>query len=190
MASQTELYNLALQKLGVRAISSTGEDSPAARACNRCYELLRKAELRAHPWNFNIERVQLAASVTEPEFGRDNFFPLPADFLNIRPQDPFYNTEDTDYQIEGRNIVSDLSDPIDLRYGKDVTDVSVMDPCFVEALACRMAVQMATELTDSNVKKSDLKEDYRLAVMEARRANAFENRPQDTAPDRWETIRD
>lgn len=189
MASRTDIFNRALQKLGVSSIASHSENSAPARACNRSYEIARRAELRSHPWNFNIERVSIAADATPPAFGKDNRFPLPANFLNLRPADPFYNTEDIDYQIEGRYIMSDFSSPLEIRYGSDVTEESVMDPCFVEALACRMAVDMCAELTESNVKKQDLKEDYLNAIREARRANAFENRPQDSAPDFWETVR-
>ena len=189
LATQTEIYNLALQKLGVKTISSPSEDSTAARACNACYNLLRKSELRAHPWNFNVKRVELAASSTEPLFGRAATYPLPSDFLNIRAEDPMNNTGFVDYQVEGREIVSDFGGPLQIRYGADVTDTSLMDSTFVELLACRMAVQMAVVLTDSNMKKSDLKDDYKNALMLARRSNALENRPTDSAPDWWETVR-
>ena len=61
MASEVDIANRALQKLGAESIVSLTQDSENARACNLCYEPIRDAELRAHPWNFAIKRASLAA---------------------------------------------------------------------------------------------------------------------------------
>lgn len=189
MASQTDIYNRALQKLGVRTVISPTEDSPRASACNRSYPIARRSLLQAHNWNCAIKRVHLAADATAPIFGRGNYFPLPVDFLRLLNLDPSENSEEFDYQIEGRAIVSDLADPLPLRYVADISDVNQMDPLFINALCAMMALDMVTELTESNVKKSDLKDDFKSAIVEARRANAIQNRPAEPAADFWETVR-
>ena len=57
MASEVDICNRALSKLGAARITSLTEDSVNARACNAMYESVRDAELRAHPWNFAMKRV-------------------------------------------------------------------------------------------------------------------------------------
>ncbi len=189
MASQTDIYNRALQKLGVRTVASPSEDSPRASACNRSYTIARRALLQSHNWNCAIKRANLAADATAPIFGRTNYFPLPADFIRMLNLDPIQNVESFDYQIEGRSIVSDEGGPLPLRYVADISDTNQMDPLFINALCCLMAVDMVTELTESNVKKTDLKEDFKAAISEAKKANAIQNRPAEAAADFWETVR-
>lgn len=189
MASSTEICNRALQKLGAARITELTQDTVSARACNVCYEILRDAELRAHPWNFSVKRAELAASATEPEWGRANEFPLPSDFLRLLPDYPEDNRNTKDWQIEGQSILSDDDDPIYIRYVYRVTDVSIMDPLFREALSCRIAIELCESLTQSNTKKDGLRADYERSIREARRANAFENVPAIPAEDSWITAR-
>lgn len=59
------------------------------------------------------------------------------------------------------------------------------DALFVEALACRLAVELAEEITQSNTKKADAAQQYRAALAEARRANAIERAYQIPATDDW-----
>lgn len=185
--SETLICNRALQKLGAARITSRTENSSEARACNTVYELLRDAELRAHPWNFAGKRVQLAAESTVPSFGKAYQYPLPTDFLKLREDDvPTYSR---DWIIEGKKILTDEGGPLNVRYTKTVTDVTEMDPLFIEALACKMAIEMCEELTQSNSKKESAKDDYKIAIKEARRANAFDRIAQASPEDEWITVR-
>lgn len=187
--SVVAICNRALQKLGAKRITAITENSTNARACNACYETLRDAELRAHPWNFSIQRTQLAADSTAPTFGRDNAFTLPADFLKLQPPDPELNSLRRDWQIESGKIITNDSAPLDFRYVARITDPAQFDPLFVEALAAKMSAEMAEEITQSNTKKADCKDDYKRAIAEARRANAFDRVPQVSADDDWITAR-
>lgn len=187
MASETSISNRALQKLGAARITSLSESSSEARACNAVYEILRDAELRAHPWNFATARAQLSADSIPPAFGKANSFNLPVDCLKVREDD--VNTLNKDWLIEGRKILTDEGGPLNLRYTKKVEDVSLMDPLFQEVLSCRMAIEMCEELTQSNSKKESLKDDYKNAVREARRSNAIERIAQQPPEDEWVTVR-
>ena len=86
--SEVEICNRALQKIGAKRITSLTQDAPNARACNVAYFVLRDMELRNHPWNFSIKRAELAADATPPDWGRQNSFTLPSDFLCLRPDYP------------------------------------------------------------------------------------------------------
>lgn len=187
MASETSIANRALQKLGASRINNLSENSVNGRACNACYATLRDAELRAHPWSFAIKRIELSADAVPPEFGKSNSYTLPSDCLFVRESD--YNSVHKDWLIEGRKILTDESAPLPLRYNKKVEDVNEMDPLFHEVLACKMALEMCEEITQSNSKKSELKDDYRLAVNAAKKANAIERISQQPPEDEWVTVR-
>lgn len=187
MASETSISNRALQKLGAARITSLSENSSEARSCNAVYEILRDAELRAHPWNFASKRISIAADAVTPDFGKANSFQLPTDCLKVLEDD--VNSLNKDWLIEGRKILTDEGGPLYLRYTRRVTEVSEMDPLFMEALSCRMAVEMCEELTQSNSKKESLKDDYKNAIREARRSNAIERIAQQPPEDEWVTVR-
>lgn len=189
MASTVEICNRALQKLGANTVISLTDNSVNARACNLAFEPCKKAELRSHTWNFAIKRAQLSAEVPAPIFGKQNQFPVPNDFLRLLPPDPLDNLNDLDWQIEGRKILTDFSAPLEIRYIYDVTDPNEMDAIFREALSTRIALEICEQLTQSNTKKADLKDDYKQIIQTARRTNAIENIAAEPPEDVWITTR-
>jgi len=190
MASVVEICNRALQKLGAKRITTLTEDSVSSRACNAVYNSIRLAELRSHPWSCAIKRASLAASTTEPEFNKGYAYPLPSDFVRLIENDNGYNYNDNDWQIEGTQIITDDSAPLYIRYIYDLSDPAVMDAMLREVISCRMAIELCEELTQSNTKKTELKDDYRLLVREARKVNAISGKPPTESPDDvWITVR-
>jgi hypothetical protein len=189
-SSDVDICNLALQRLGAKPISSLSQDSTAARACSRAYEHSRDSELRAHPWSFARARASLAAESTDPIFGFAKQYPLPSDYLRILPNDAAnVNSNQDDWQIEGRKILTDDSSPIQLVYLKQVTDTNEFDALFVELLASRIAVEIAEKVTQSNTKKDNAEKRYEAIKSEARKVNAFERPPQVPVDDTWLTAR-
>lgn len=181
MASEVSICNLALQKLGESRISSLSDDSKAARECNASYEHVRDMELSAHDWNFARARTSLAADATAPAFGYDYSYTLPADYLQIRPD----NSSDLDWQIEGQSILTNWGAPLEIVYTRRVEDPNVFHPLFIEALACRMAIHLCERMTQSNTKLGNLDGQYSVAIREARKANAFAKISQDLPEDGW-----
>lgn len=190
MATKVEICNRALQHLGAKSITSLTEDSRNARSMNLAYEPIKLAELRKHPWSFAIKRVQLAASATAPTFSRSTSFPLPSDYIRILNPDPEYNFNDLDWQIEGRNIITNDQAPLDLRYVYDVTDPNEMDVLFREVLAVKLAEATCEEITQSNQKKESLMVMYRDLIADAKRVNAIERVALEMPEDIWITTRD
>lgn len=190
MASVVGICNRGLQKLGANRISSlTDENSKNARACNACYEDLRDAELRAHSWNFAIDRVSLAADSEAPTFGRTNAFQLPSDFLKLLEPYPEYNYNSIEWQVEGGKIYTDDTAPLNIRYIKKITNPDLMDPLFREALATKIAFELCEEITQSNTKKEALRQDYKMAISVARKANAIERVALILPEDEWLSAR-
>jgi len=192
--SDVSICNLALQKLGASRIVSLTEDSPNARACNACYEAMRDLELRKHRWSFAITRVALAADATAPVFGPAYQYTLPAGFLRLLEPDPEANYNTLDWTIESgsngsRKLLTNFTAPVQIRYIRRVTDPTEFDSAFVEVLACRIAIQTCEAITQSNSKKEDVKEQYRDAAREARRANAIEAVSGELPVDTWDSAR-
>ncbi len=187
MASAVSVCNRALQKLGADRITSLTEDTPVARECNACYEPLLEAELRAHPWNFAVKRAMLAADSDAPPFGYSLQYTLPVDFLRLLHNEEY--GADLDYKIEGDKILCDMPSPLNIRYIARVNDHNLFDALFAEAFATRMAFEMAEKITQSNAKGSQLREDYKQAIREARKANAFERVSIEFPASSWERAR-
>ena len=189
MASTVEICNRALQKLGAKRIVSLSDDSVNARACNAAFESIKLAELRNNTWNFSISRAQLAADVIAPSFGPAYSYTLPSDFLRLLPPDPESNSERLDWSIEGKKIFTNDSAPLEIRYVANVTDPNQMDAAFREALSCKLAYELCEELTQSNTKKADLREDYKKAIQDAGLTSAIEKPSVLPPEDVWITVR-
>jgi len=190
MASEVQICNRALQKLGAGRITALTEDSPNARNCNVAYEDLRDRELRAHPWSFSIKRKSVAKDSDSPAYTYDNQFTMPSDCIRLLAPDPELNFNDLDWHIEGRQILTDSGSPLKIRYIARITDPNVMDPLFREALASRIAYELCEPITQSNTKRQLAWEDYKNAIEEARKVNSIE-KPVSAEPptDEWITVR-
>lgn len=192
------IINRGLQLLGSPAISSIQENSRGARAMNRAYDSVKLSELRKHVWNFSIKRASLPANATPPIFGMGNYFDLPGDFLMLAGGDQNYAISPvetsgapaiTDWQIEGNQIASNQTGPLQIRYvSADITE-SLFDVSFAEALSAALAGNTCEEITQSNTKIQVIGNIYADAIKQAKRRNAFENRPAMSPVDTWITSR-
>jgi hypothetical protein len=185
----TDIWNRALGKLGDGRVQSVSDQSPKARACQSCYDILRMNELAMNPWNFAIQRFNLAASATAPLFGSYVAYPLPTGWLRVLPPDPDSNVQSRDWVIEGNNLMTVYTAPVQARIVMDIADTSLFHPMFAEALAARMAWEMCEQLTQSNTKKADLQAGYKFAINEAKKQNAIQKIPQAPVEDSWITAR-
>lgn len=194
MASVIQVANRALTKLGSARITSIDDDVKAARSIKSCFEDLRDDELRAHRWSFSMKRTSLAALVAAPAYGFEHQYALPADFLRIdmvndeypaTQMDNYIGREDPDWVLEGGLLLTNMGAPLKLRYGARIEDPNAWDPNFREALASRIAMELAEDLTQSNEKKNFAAQDYKRAISQAIRTNAIERLPVMPPDDQW-----
>lgn len=194
MASQIQIVNSALIKLGASPTLTIDDSNKRARAMKAMWELSRDGLLRSYRWSFAMKRVTLASLADEPDFGFDKQFQLPADFLRLDYVSEFFvglsmsdirNSDESDYSIEGTKLLCDLADPLPIRYVSRVSDTSLLDACFVDALACRLAYDTCEEITQSSTKKVSILQDFDIAIRNAVRVNAIEKPPQPVADDSW-----
>lgn len=194
MASVIQVANRALTKLGSARITSIDDDVKAARSVKSCFEDLRDDELRAHRWQFAMKRTTLAALSTAPAFGYEYQYQVPSDFLRLDMvddrfpsvvMDNYIGTEALDWILEGNLILTDIEAPLKLRYIAQITDPNAWDASFREALACRLAAELAEDLTQSNQKRQLAWQEYKEAISKAVRTNAIEKIPVTPPDEAW-----
>lgn len=194
MASQVEIANRALTKLGAARIISFGDDNKQARAVASMFDIVRDAELRAHLWSFSVKRTSLAALESTPNWGYDYEYQLPSDYLRLLQVNDVYpgpsledyrNSSVAEYVVEGRKILTNLSAPLKIRYCSRVEGTTQWDATFVEAFACRLASEMCEDLTQSNTKRELANAEYKQAIIAAIKADGIEQPPQDLPDDGW-----
>lgn len=194
MASVIQIANRALTKLGAARIISLGDDNKQSRAVLSCFDDLRDDELRSHRWSFAMRRTSLAADSEAPAFGFTYAYTLPADFLRLDlvndefpavVMDNYIGVETNDYTIEGNKILANMAAPLKLRYIARIEDPNQMDVNFREALSCRIAAELAEDLTQSNQKRELAWNEYKQAVSRAVRTNAIEKPPMMQGDNQW-----
>lgn len=198
MTSRTDILKRACIKLGVARPSDYNEESEPARVARDVWPTLAKSELRKHAWSFAISATSLGR-IADPTAGQfDAAFNVPTDLLRIVQFNDGWGVNglglvsdgsSLPYSIEGRTLYAN-DETARVRYIADLsTDTSKWDATFTEAFICALAIEMAPTLTKDKQKVRDLKQDYRQAINDARRANAIETPPQEVQDGSWTVAR-
>lgn len=199
MASDIDICNLALAKLGSAPIASLGDNNPKAALLNRTYGMLRDKLQRVYLWNFNLRYAELAADTTAPLFEYDFAYPLPSDCLRLRLADVSNHSSkavgmpaasmgdwnfnrNQNYRIAGNFIYTDVAAPLRIQYSARVTDPTQFDVAFNECFASYLAWQLCEQILGSSQKQQMLGQGFQLSLREARMTNAIEL-PPETIPD-------
>lgn len=190
MASQTDICNQALTKIGADRILAITDDTKAASTLNAIWAIKRDAELAAQPWTFAIRRALLPASTTPPVFGWKYAYPLPIDYLAMVEvgEDYAFYTGNTGplFALEDGAVLTDQGSPLAVRYIARVTNAGLYPALFAEALACRLAAELCESMTQSAPKREAAWAEHKKAIREARRVNAIEQPPRKIPPGSWE----
>jgi len=172
MASDIDIVNGALARLGEQAILSLADPSPPGRLASRTYNDIRDALLREFPWNFATKRASLAADTAAPLWGFARSFTLPSDNLRLIDVN---NTSDQEWNNEGGKIVTDMTAPLEIRYIA-LVPVDSMDSTFREALSARLAMEWAEPLAQTSTVVSQMSSFYVNKLQVARAADGQEDR--------------
>lgn len=184
MTAEVDIAIRALQKLGAESITSLDDNSKSAREMKTAFPFVRDAELRKHPWTFAKKRVVLAPLSSAPAFGFTYAYQLPSDYIRIVKQ-----IDDSDYEIEGNELLTDQGTKWNLIYIRRVEDVNDMDPMFREALACALAMELAESFTQSNSKKEYARRSYIETINSARKNNSIMRQAKKIPTSSWVTAR-
>lgn len=161
--TDVDICNKAITKVNGNRITALGQDSKEGRLCALLYEQERDALLEEHPWNFAIGRQQLAQLSTAPAFEFDYAYSLPADAIR-----PLYMYDSTDrFKIESGNLLTD-ENPVKLVYIKQVTDTSKFSPLFIDALATKLAAELAKAIPNDSKLAERLLSELQLKLKSAK----------------------
>tara|TARA_R100000458_G_C8256465_1_gene232535 strand:- start:974 stop:1603 length:630 start_codon:yes stop_codon:yes gene_type:complete len=175
---KTGIANLALSNLGEARIQSLTEDSARARACSARIDNVIETVLRMHVWNSALERSKLISAET-PVFGWNYSFQLPADCIRVVEVDPV-----SKYQVEKKNILSNET-TLYLLYVANPTDINNLDSLLAEAIAMKLAVEVAESLTSKAGLKQEMLQRFIVSLQEARSANSKDRTPEHRERSSW-----
>lgn len=177
--SETSVANIAMQRLGERAIMDIGnQNDKASNELRRGFPLVRQSLLRDYRFQFSEDVVALSKLTVAPITRWSFAYQLPSDFLRAIAINDDREEWQADFEIgsEGRLFADD--DGVNLRYIKDVPTVTRWDSLFVEAMALKLAVQVCKVITGSDERVSALTNTFLgLALPAAKAADAREGRP-------------
>ncbi len=183
-ASDIDIINRALAKMGDQRITSRGDNVNRARIMDGLYDGMRDELLRECPWNFAINRVSLAATPTAPVYGWATAFDVPADLLYM------VSTESNSaYRLEGNQILSNQENSLKITYVRRVTDPTEFDTGFAETLASKLAYEGASNITADNALQDRLFNAYNLTLIRSKKTDGQEDDPREYATDDWELAR-
>jgi hypothetical protein len=144
MPSPVTICSGALLKLGDQPITSLADDSTRALIVSALYPDVRRAVIRAHPWNATTKRFGPMAPLAEaPAFGYECQFQLPDDCIRVFDTDL---GKDYPFKVEGRKLLID-SNVVSILYAFDEEDPSQWDSLLVEAVTARLAAEAAIPVT-------------------------------------------
>ena len=178
--SETGIANSALAKIGGARIISLNDSTREALLMKEQYDKIRQQLLRAHPWNFAIVRMNLAALVTTPAFKYSKQYRVPSDCLRVLD----IHVNGFEWEKEGDLIVTDSPD-LGIRYVKDVTEVARFDACFAECLAIKLAADVCYAITQSTTLKTLLDEEFKKTIQESRSFDGQEGGPKRRYANEW-----
>jgi hypothetical protein len=192
MASQIQIVNMALHQLGAVRITSMTDDSDEARVATDIWDICRDSVLVDHNWNFATRRATLAELSTTPDFGYDHQFILPTDCLRVLGMPGADSIAEYKYRVETvlvgaqqyRVLLTDET-ACEIEYIARITDTTLFHPKFVDALAARLAADMAMKITESRNKEKLAWEKYKMTLVDARSVDAMEGTPEVIEAEEW-----
>jgi hypothetical protein len=143
IASQVQIINLALGRLGANEITSLVENTTEQRLAVNAWDIARRACLRDHTWNFATTDVELNKIEGYTSFEYSHAYQLPSN--NIRLLQVYGNPV---YKVQGRKVLTNQP-TCKIKYIADATDTSEWDASFTDLVAQRLAADMAFALTKS-----------------------------------------
>jgi hypothetical protein len=183
--STVSICNRALDLLGADPITSLEDGSKAANLCQRNFAPSADSVLRLYPWNAALRRARLPALSEAPAWGYLYQYqlpqgPEPAFCLRLLEID-----NGSDYRVEGRRILADYAAPLDILYIGRVTDTAAFDPLLAEAVAAKLAVHLAGNLTESGSRIEATRSYLRDVLAQAKAIDAQEGGATSLVVDAW-----
>lgn len=169
MTSIVQICNIALSNIGEQRITALTDNTERARLCNLRYDDVRDSVLRSHPFKCAVKRTLLALSADAPEWGYAKKYLLPSDCLRVLDIENYIDS----YEIEGRYVITDAT-KINLKYIYRVDDPNEFDSLTVQAIAMKLASELAEAITGRADVRDRMLAKYLQTMQEARGVDSME----------------
>jgi len=180
MVSEVSICNQALGWLGANLITSFNDQTKESNICEANYAPIRDTVLEETSWSFAIKRVELA-KLANAQIGFGNAFQLPDDLITVirAYKDERMSDRDVlDYVVEDGKILTD-NGAVFLKYVFKQTDTARFSPNFAQALAYRIAADLAVPLTTSAALQKQYLGLYQLRLIDASATDGQQSRNQE-----------
>lgn len=184
--TKVQIANMALRMMGASRIESLTENEPQAQAINDVYELSRKELLRALPWRFAINYVELANTGNTPILHWSQEYQLPQDVIKVLClNDPKANWP---FEIVGDKLLCDDS-TAKIKYIQNIEDTSKFDVSFAQAFASLLASKTAKTITGQATVQREMYQRHLDDLANARTYSAQETYADDMYAEDFITVR-
>jgi hypothetical protein len=181
--TKLEVINIALIHAGASPLETLDRiPEKSHRTALVQFDLSRKELLRLHHWNFALTRAEIPALPDAPVFGPGRLYPLPGDFLRLAS---IYDSFETDFRLEGGNILTERGDPLPILYVADVPDPARWDILFASAVGVHIASKIAFAVTQSTDLGLTLDALFEKSFSRAKWADSTENSRLKIHAERW-----
>lgn len=171
MSSAIDIANSALVTLGESPISSFEDSTNTATVVSVKWDIIRRSTLALHTWNFALKRSYLARTEASPEYKYAYKYGVPSDCLRVVEV-----YLDQDYKRERRAIYTN-NEECQIKYIADITTPEEWDPLFVEAVAAKLAVELAYTIPRASGLIQTMEELYQRRLAAARHVDTSEDIP-------------
>lgn len=182
--SDVGICNSGVVKVGGETISSFTDGTRTSNLLQAQYPILRDEVMRAAAWRFALTQRTLGVpNATAPLFDYMAAYDIPNDILRV------WKVATPDWTEIGNQILCNKTDGIDCLCVFQNTDPTSWDAQFAEALAWRVAQEVAMALVQSAPLAKSMGDNYEKAVATARSANAIIGTPDRLIADTWSNAR-
>lgn len=171
MISEVSICNQAMSWLGANEITSLDDPSKEAEYCRNNYPFLRDAVLEERMWTFATDRA-ISTVADRDAWGVQYQHPLPLEWLAVyRVYCTPGNTPDQGWPAKGWRREGDFilaQESTIYMWGlKRIVDTGKFTQLFVQALAARMASDLAIPITENRQLQADMWGLYQNKLREA-----------------------
>ena len=183
--SDVSVCNSALLKVGALPISSLSDNTRASNICQAQYPILRDEVMRSSPWRFALQQLSLQTpNATSPIYGYTSAYDIPSNVLRI-----WQVRGNQNWTEQGNQIFISKSDGIECLAIVQNTDPTSWDAQFAEALAWRVAQEIAYAMVQSAPLAQEMAKGYEKSLALARSTNAIIGTPERLMIDTWSAAR-
>ena len=173
---EIDICNQSLGWLGANLITSFDDMSKESNLCQANYSYLRDAVLEDSIWSFATKRAELPL-LDEDVLGYGSSFQLPEDCIRVDKvyrDSKFLDNTTVDYIIEDRKVLSNLNACF-IKYCYRLVDTVRFSPNFTNALAYRIAAELAIPLTKSRTLQQQMLQIYQMRLEEATATDSMQS---------------